>query len=532
MLFLAGDAVLFAGDTVFINDDPKEPMKMVMVEPWYRQTVYSTLPIKTMKLELYPSVHVHPARLQGSSFVVEVIDANGAVAARAAKSNLPLSSLLIRASVPIESVPYGHYRVFARMSDSSGKPLTDVHGNLCEAQMQLFKAPPAPQEVVFDRSAICRVNGEPFFPIAMYNYSPAIFTLANLWREEKGLSPFTMEEWYLDARKMGVNAVHDGFDWVEPLADVKTRCDLMARAGLRALMGPIEKKVDRSSDFQILARNPGLLGWYTFDEPQQFGEGFIEERVAPKHKRLLAADPYHPQFICDNSPTAVAKVLPYCDVAMPDLYPQRGGDMRVVGKEVAHIKSLSGGRKVVWPVIQAFRLPGYGRKPDGSEYIFDSLTYKEMRAIVFDSVACGATGLSYYAYYTSEGPQTLPDGSKRGYYMLDDYPDQRNAITRINRDLERLIPAVTSGRLLDTSVRPDDSDAHARAFVRDGKCYLLVTNPGRETLDVQIGVIGLPNQTGRDLYSTKSARLEDGRVYLKAQPLDVCVFVFALSGRK
>jgi hypothetical protein len=206
--------------------------------------------------------------------------------------------------------------------------------------------------------------------------------------------------------------------------------------------------------------------------------------------------------------------------------------MRIVGNAVEYLKSLNGGRTVVWPVIQAFQLPNYTTKPDGSPYTFGFLNYREMRAIVFDSVACGATGLSYYAYYTPEGPQLLPDGGKRDYYMLDDYPDQRQTITRINQQLERLIPAVTSGELLETSLRPRESDAHVRAYTKDGKCYLLVVNSSREMLDLQIGVMGLSNQAGRDLYSTKKVQLADGYLRLKTQPLDVYVFVFALPGRK
>lgn len=516
MILLMSATTAIAGVNVSINDDIKQPLKMVMLEPWYRQTVYSTMPIKTLKLELCPSTHIKRDLLERSSVSIEVLDSNNVVVARFLKSSLRYSSFPIRLDIPINHLSYGRYLVIARVFDSAGKSLTDVFGNPCEAQTSLFKAPPAVNEVVFDQNAICRVNGKPFFPIAMYHYEPGILTLTNGLRKEKGLKPFSMEEWYLDARKMGINAVHDTFDWNESLSDIQNRCDLMHRVGLRALIMPIEHDEDRSSHFQLLSKGPGLLGWYTYDEPQQFGEGFLEDRVAPKYKRLLEIDPYHPQFICDCVLSSMIQITPFADVLMPDVYPGRGGDMRILGKWVAALKSLNDGRTVVWPVIQAFnvvpRWPG--------------LTYEEMRVMVFDSVACGATGISYYAYYTSEGPHVLADGRKRDYYMLDDYLDQRQAIIRINQQLEKIIPAIVSGKVTDTSIYPHISDVHTRAFNKGGKRYVLVANPGRQSADVKIGIAGMSNQTGRDLYSSKNVQLANGFFSLNLKPLAVNVFVF------
>jgi hypothetical protein len=526
-----GERPAVGNDKVVINDDRKQPLKMVMLEPWYRQTVFASLPIQKIKLELFPSIHINPGAVQGSSLRVEIVDAQNAVAGTATQTDLPLTQFL-RQQVPITGLTFGHYRVVARMFDSQDKLLTDVFGNPCQAQTPLFLAPPAPQEVVFDQAGICRVNGESFFPIAMYHYEADILSLANGLREEKGLKAFTHEEWYRDARSMGLNAGHDSFDAdnEKALLAAQERGATMCRAGFRALANPPDYREVKAEAIQVLAKNPGLLGWYTFDEPTlNYGDGSIMSRVAPTYARLREIDPYHPQCLCDNSISAMSREAPFADVLMPDFYPQRDGDMRVVGKAVATLKLLNNGRTVVWPVIQAFQLPNYTKKPDGRPYTFGMLTYPEMRAVVFDAVACGATGLSYYAYYTSEGPQLLPGGGKRDYYMLDDFPEQRQSITQINRQLTQLIPAITTGELLTSTLLPQRSDAHVRAFAKDGKGYVLVVNPSRESLDLRVGVLGLADQKGRDLYSSTEVSVAGGYFQLKMAPLDVYAFPLTVS---
>ena len=41
-----------------------------------------------------------------------------------------------------------------------------------------------------------------------------------------------------------------------------------------------------------------------------------------------------------------------------------------------------------------------------------------------------------------------------------------------------------------TSLIPATVDAPARAWKHDGKCYVLVANPSRKALDLQVGVLG------------------------------------------
>lgn len=527
-LLLSGltSAFLHADERMVLNDDVDEPLKMEIVEPWYRNTVYASMSVDDLKVNLYPSVGINPGHAVGSTLRVQVVAESGEVVAETRHAELPLT-FLIRETVPISELSAGRYRVVAEMFNGNGDVLRNVSGKVCKAESRLTIAPSAPHEVVFDTKGICHIDGEPLFPIGMYWGSLVIFKSANTWRADAGLEPLSLEQWYRDIRTMGINFIQDSFEahHDEDFTDVKERADLMHRVGLRSFNNI---NIDHEDRIPTMAPSPGLLAWYTFDEPMQFGESYVHETVAARYDRLCKLDPYHPQIAADNAVSSMRLEAPYLDVLMPDVYPQRDGDMRVVGRVVAELKTLKGGRAVVWPVIQAFQISQYSPRPDGSTYSFGRLTYEEMRATVFDAVACGATGIAYYAYYTSEGPQTLPDGSTRPSYLLDDFPDQRQAMTKINQQLNRLVPAILTGQQRPTHLAPHDSDAHVRAFVRDGKCYVLVTYPGRAPVDVRIGVLGVDDQEGRDLYSNTKIAIDTGYFDLILEPLDVFVFAFDL----
>ena len=518
---------------VAVNDDRKDPIKLVMRQPWYRNTVYQSMPISTVKLELFPSVHIKPSDMLGCTVRVRVLDAAGSPVAESEQTNVPLSKF-VRAEVSIATLPAGQYVVEAQFIDVVGKPIHDTRNNPCRNQTSLTIAPPMPHEVTFDQRGVCRIGGKPFFPITMYHYDPGILGLVNDFRRDHGLEPFTLRQFYEDGRKMGINAVHDGVDGATE-AGITTfleRCQVMHETGMRTL-AVVDPRDFQPGTFPRVVGNPGLLGWYTNDEPGLQVDSLDElpARLGPRHRALLDLDPHHPQVMADNTVSALSIDADFADVVMPDLYPQRGGDTRVLGRAVRELKRRSNGKAIVWPVIQAFQLSGYGTRPNGEVYHYARLTHEELRVLAFDVIACGATGISYYALQTSEGPQLLADGTSRPFYLLHDFPDQREAVTQTNQQLQRLIPALLEGEDVLASLQPTegdiaDCDAHVRAIQHQGTCYVLVTNPGRQTTSLSFGVLGLWNETGRDLYSDATVSLKRGHGTLSLPPYAVHVFAF------
>jgi len=503
-----------------INDDRGQPLKMVLKRPWYRHTIFASMPVKTLLVEVYPSVHVNPALIVDSRLEVSVTDARGKVFASTSVVNAGLT-FLIRVELDVADLPSGDYSIVVRLRDSGGNLIKSVLGLECVDTHPLYKLPPASHEVVFDARGICHVDGRPFFPIGIFHVWPGIRDYMNSVREERSLESLTWEGWFLKLKDAGFNSFQDWQGGREP-DELRARYDIAERLGFK---GQVRSTSKNDRDVRTLAGHGGVLGWYTFDEPMLHGQ--TTERLARRYEHLKAMDPYRPQFICDNAPSSLETIAPSVDVIMHDLYPQGDGDMRIVGRATLHARKLKGGNAPVWPVIQAFQISRYATRADGEPYAFGRLTETEMRCTVFDAVACGATGIYYYAYYTSEGPQELPGGGTRSSYIVDDFPDQWQAMTRINGELARIVPAIVEGVTVATSVNPTGSDVHAATFVHDDQALLVVANPSRLKQAVQVGVAGIGG-VGRSLFGPRTATARHGQIALTLDPLEADALVFDL----
>ncbi len=502
-----------------VNDDRAKPLKLVLTRPSYRNTIFASLPVAKIKVEAYPSMHINPGLIVDSTLQLQVLDAQGKVFASRTRTNEGLR-FLIRTEVDVSQLPPGDFRLEARLIDSAGNLIKSVSGIECVDSLPLHKLKPAPHEVAFDGRGICHVDGEPFFPIGIFHIWPNIFNYMNSLRAESQLEPLTWEGWYQKLKDAGFNSFQDWQGGREP-DELRARYDVAERLGFR---GQVHPNSDR--DIETLAGHGGVLGWYTMDEPM-LQPNTTTQKLADMYEHLKTLDPHHPQFICDNQPSSLSTIAPYVDAIMHDLYPQRDGDMRIVGRATLHARKLKNGRAPVWPVIQAFQLSRYAKKADGSTYSFGRLTEDEMRVTVFDSIACGATGIYYYAYYTSEGPQDLPGGGTRKDYMVEDFPDQWNAMTRINHELARIVPAILSGRTIGTSVEPAESDVHAATFMDGGRAIVVVANPTRTHLCVRIGVPGIGDE-GRDLFSAKTVAGRRGWLNVHLEALGAHAFVLEM----
>lgn len=502
-----------------INDDRGQPLKMVLKRPWYRHTIFASMPVKTLLVEVYPSVHVNPALVIDSSLELRVADAKGQIHASASVSN-PGLTFLIRGQIDVADLSPGHYQITARLLDSGGH-IIEALGHACIDAHQLHKLPPAPHEVVFDRHGICHVDGKPFFPIGIYHIWPGVLAHMNGVRQDKSLEPLSWEGWFGKLRDAGFNSFQDWQGGREADA-LKARYDIAERMGFK---GQVHPATADDRDVRTLSDHGGVLGWYTFDEPMLNGRTGGD--LSLRYEQIKAIDPYRPQFVCDNQLRSLEVIAPFADVVMHDFYPQRGGDIRIVGRATLHARKLKGGSAPVWPVIQAFQISRYATRADGEPYAFGRLTETEMRCAVFDAVACGATGIYYYAYYTSEGPQELPGGGTRSSYIVDDFPDQWQAMTRINGELARIVPAIVAGMTIATSVEPPDSDVHAATFVHDGRALLVVANPSRLEQVVQVGVAGAGG-AGRSLFGHRAAIARHGQITLTLGPLEADALVFDL----
>ncbi len=515
LLVLTVGGVCSADAPTAYNDDRKNPLEMIVLEPSYNNCIYSSTEPKRIVAILRPSIHILPGLFETAEIVLEMLDKDNKPAAQTTVGNIARIVFGIRCEIDVKDVPAGDYTLKGRMIDR-GKVCEDVFGNSCVASTKIRILPPAPQEVVIDSQGICQVNGKPFFPIALGHIWPGTMNAMNSVRKEKGQEPLNWRGWYGKLKQSGFNSFMDWQDSREP-AELLARYDIAAELGFRAIFHPNSER-----DIKTLKDHPGVLTWYAYLEVHNSPE----ETIASIRKRYLELDPYHPQMGTDTAPEGWHLLTDYADIIGTASWPRRGGDLRIAGNAVAACRKLVRPSCAVWPVIQAFQLSNYASNPDGSPYHFERLTEEEMRCTVYDSLACGAKGLYYYTYWVGHGPHILPDGSTRPFYVLDDFPDQWEAMTRINHELQQIIPAILSGVTLPTTVKSRDDQVHAATFVEGARAILVVANPTAQQQHAEVSIAGIGSQTGGEMFSQVSISVRAGRVRLDLAARDVGVFEF------
>ncbi|MBN1670575.1 MAG: hypothetical protein JXR37_06060 [Kiritimatiellae bacterium] len=135
-----------------------------------------------------------------------------------------------------------------------------------------------------------------------------------------------------------------------------------------------------------------------------------------------------------------------CDVASFDIYPGCHDHAAVKGKlwyvprGVERLRKWSGDRKVVWNCIECTRISNLKNRA----------TPGQVRAEVWMSLIHGSMGLIYFAH------QFKPAFKEAA--LLDD-PDMLAEVTRINRQIHELAPALNSPSVPDlaTVTTPDDT---------------------------------------------------------------------------
>jgi len=203
------------------------------------------------------------------------------------------------------------------------------------------------------------VNGEPFFPIGIYNPLPDDFALI---------------------AKMGFNCAG-------PYLTATAECVAEAKKhGLR-LISNAPRGEDRW--VQQAADSGVLLAYYVYDEPTPQEADTLRERCSA----LAKMDPYHPTCGCNNLHHGYYTDV--ADVMMVDAYPHPGSFDVIVDRMKTAVRVMKG-RRPVWYIPQAFARLGYMHAGSTLENSREP-TYDELRAATWLGIALGARGVIYYS---------------------------------------------------------------------------------------------------------------------------------------
>lgn len=417
-------------------------VRMDLVEPAYRASIFSTQPTKRIVARL---THFDPplqrvlAKVKvtlfsptGKALAEQVVDEVGQEATFDASALAP-----------------GRYAVSYGTSA----------GGTIEQSLIVTVLPPARNEVYLDAGGVCMVNGERFFPLGLYHVGD------NLWMlqkdNEKAGEPLLSEE------DIFRSVAEKGFNTVVTMTNQEEFLDLATKYNMRVLQfvsmggGPAERSVREQK------AHPALLGWTLNDEPQL--NVIVKYNLLDRFIQCRHFDPYHPVWVAQHS-DFVHGVFTY-DILTAEHY---HFDALTIGKR-GRLSVLGGSESRIERARQAIR-PGQAvwlvtPTMGGAVYLVPSLP--EFRSRIYQGIVGGARGVLVFTYTYGE---VMEDGI---HWRIDRHgPKVWHDYGKLNAELRDLMPVLTApGGETNLSAQ---GAPNVRWLKRehDGRLYAIVVNVG------------------------------------------------------
>jgi hypothetical protein len=396
----------------------------------------------------------------------------------------------------LAEVPPGAYEVQIDLQD-------EAQQLIARERHEIRVLAPAPVEVSFDARRACRVNGTPVFPIGLYHVSEPALALVNGRAKELGLPELSLEEMLTGCRDHGFNTVVRG--WGMPGEEYMQITQKLGLWVLPEVGAPDAAALPALVD--VANRFGNLLLWYGVDEPG--GERL--QMALDAHARFAKADPHRPvAAACNNVGVFAAGVRAY-DVLMMDpylIYPTRNQSLEGIAGWVDAGMKAGGGRVPIWVVPQAFAIDNVWAEP----------TDVELRCQAYLSVVHGATGLVWYAWYTTEPWSQNPRGRKQ--WFLPDSP-LWPYFTTLNAEIDQLAPTVLQGETRGPAAG-DTATIHSQRWELDGVTTLIAVNPLAQEQSCRF--TGLPGDAADVLFEGRQMPLQGGVGSDRFAPLAVHVY--------
>jgi hypothetical protein len=241
-----------------------------------------------------------------------------------------------------------------------------------------------------------------------------------------------------------------------------------------------------------------IIAWMHGDEPDNaqpkagggYGPPILPKTIQADYEALKNRDPNRPIFlnlgqgvaydqyigrgVRRNHPEDYREYILGSDIVSFDIYPavhdkpEVAGKLEFVPNGVQRLRQWSGDKKIVWNCIEASRISNTKVKP----------TPAQVRSEVWMSIIAGSRGLIYFVHQFE--PQF------REASLLDD-PDLLAEVTRLNREIQTLAPALNSASLPDRiSVKADKALVKSMYKEIDGKTYLFLANHTAEPVETTV----------------------------------------------
>lgn len=341
--------------------------------------------------------------------------------------------------------------------------LTDAEGT--SASFAFTRVAELPKRRVdFDPQGRCRVNGKPFFPIGMYSHF-----LNEKDAERYAEGPFNTVVVYGLSTPEHLKVLEKR--GIMYLTTLKNEIPGKVFATQRGIRTQAESDAFFRERIALLKDCPNLLGWYVCDEAP------LSEVAARRHLYglYLAADADHPCWAVMDKPASMREWVAICDVYGIDPYPIQ--KVRTPHSEppvtdfCAKLTASVCGARPFWNVPQNFNWAWYGRESD-SRFPTDA----ELRFFNWAHIACGANGLIGYSF----SPFCMEK-----YAKYDAYARHWKSVCAAYEEVKRFTDVLLADPF---AVTGGTVHAPVRAWLKDGKVYVLACNAKSETAEVRVGL--------------------------------------------
>jgi len=472
------------------------PFKISLGNPVYRKSIFPDQEDKTVCVSI--DYQTKEAKLlEGVKTVFTVTDAAGKTIAEGSRDSGAVRTFTADAS---KWLP-GKYSVTVTSSGSAA-----LSGTLSET-IRVLAPPEKGNSVRLGRGREVYLNGKPFFPRGFLdgdNRNAEFF-------KEMSEAGYNVVHFYT-LNQMKPETIRFILDEAQK-HNLKVFCYPYYRCKVSSFgFRPVKSKVNAPSllpeawDWMKemvneVKNHPAFLGWYLSDEPK--GAKFCAE-LRKVYRFLRELDPHHPVINLDmTAEGCIGKCEGYADIQILDMYPHpltNGGWQRSMASVLHSMKLVNDGVAPhgAWLCPEAF-------KPGKAEY--RSVTYREIRCLVFGGIVNGATGIV---------PYKIGDPRTRYYHNennsgIFETPDMHLGYLKgIGPELKAL-----EGVLLEPKRLPMESSSGHVIVMRKkhkGKEFIFAVNTMPDTLDCTLTGPGLPDGRYRVLGENRTVEVRNGKL--------------------
>jgi len=352
------------------------------------------------------------------------------------------------------------------------------------------------------------VNKRDFFPFGFYTYTPVHPTLP----EEEAVKGFNMISPYQKILPSSFSGRKEYMDRCAQLG-MKVHYNLLSVSGGGGVSSKIEGMSDKKkrellvSEIQAFKDHPALLAWYIADEPN--GYKLEPDSLLTIYRLIKKLDPWHPVSVVFMAPfMSSRRYADVLDIVMADPYPVPTSPVSMVGDVARQLRSEFSGRKPVWMVPQAF---------GGGEWWSREPTLQELRAMTYQSVIYGATGIQYFV--------------RQGLNLFPKSAATWAECGRMAVEMAELTPWLLSFEET-IAARSDSRDVIVRTAIHDGQLMIMAANTKNAPIRAGLSFSRAFTGKGKVLFENRTININSGNFTDYLPALGTQVYMITIDSRK